>query len=544
MFRFRRAMSRLNRLLGRIDCPPILSSVRMSPVLKDRLSLEACEAREVPANLVWTNTADNGLFGVAANWRDLDTNVTATAAPVQGDTLIFDGELLDAPNCNTDLKDLHGFDLTETTADFAAISLVNGYSGKVTLVADATPGLSVGAFTLTSGAIAQPNGITTVTTVTETGEGGTVTTTTVTTITPPPDLSVLDTFTWTGGILNSTPSDAALNLVGATATIDPGAMNAVTTGSTIRLVARNDVTGLIGSTATFLSGTIRFAGSAELIVDNLGIFNIGAPQPQPQRPVLKFESEGPNPIGAQGVNIKAGGTLKINQGDFDSEGRPLDITGGRLILLGDSTAKFGGRVAGANFAPSIQLTDGRIDLMQGTTLTAVNGITLSKSNAPNATADLNTFWNPAFAGAQQSQPTATIKGNLINRGADVGMCHDMLNRLKFCTLFVDGTVEWSGGTYRPMTYAPGGNVTLTDVWLSKGEFTIKAGAKLSPGAVSANGVFGAQQPTVGQQWVVIESQEKVSNLQAGPPVEGKWKIVLDFEPATQIVKKFKLEGIA
>lgn len=98
MFRFRRAMSRLNRLLGRIDCPPILRSVRMSPVLKARLSLEACEAREVPANLVWTNTADNGLFGVAANWRDLDTNVTATAAPVQGDTLIFDGELLDVGN--------------------------------------------------------------------------------------------------------------------------------------------------------------------------------------------------------------------------------------------------------------------------------------------------------------------------------------------------------------------------------------------------------------------------------------------------------------
>lgn len=70
----------------------------MSPVLKARLSLEACEAREVPANLVWTNTADNGLFGVAANWRDLDTNVTATAAPVQGDTLIFDGELLDVGN--------------------------------------------------------------------------------------------------------------------------------------------------------------------------------------------------------------------------------------------------------------------------------------------------------------------------------------------------------------------------------------------------------------------------------------------------------------
>ena len=48
---FRRTLSRLNRLLGRTDCPTILSNVRMHPVVKARLSLTPLEDRTVPTVL-------------------------------------------------------------------------------------------------------------------------------------------------------------------------------------------------------------------------------------------------------------------------------------------------------------------------------------------------------------------------------------------------------------------------------------------------------------------------------------------------------------
>ncbi len=60
---FRIALSHINRLLGRTDCPHIRSSARISSPLRARLSLEQCEAREVHvagfgANFVVNSTAD------------------------------------------------------------------------------------------------------------------------------------------------------------------------------------------------------------------------------------------------------------------------------------------------------------------------------------------------------------------------------------------------------------------------------------------------------------------------------------------------------
>jgi hypothetical protein len=74
--------------------------------------------------------------------------------------------------------------------------------------------------------------------------------------------------------------------------------------------------------------------------------------------------------------------------------------------------------------------------------------------------------------------TATIKGDLYNYGADVRICLPAPDLAAFYgVLKVDGSVEWSGGTYRPSVNGTSGK-SDADLWLSTGAFTIKAGAKI------------------------------------------------------------------
>src|SRR4051812_37727183 len=76
---------------GRDSGPPGLTIARTSPVLKARLGLEPLDARDVPANLGWTNLTGDGLFDTPANWRDLDTGQPAIAPPAPNDNLVYDG---------------------------------------------------------------------------------------------------------------------------------------------------------------------------------------------------------------------------------------------------------------------------------------------------------------------------------------------------------------------------------------------------------------------------------------------------------------------
>ena len=66
---------------------------------RTRLRAEALEAREVPASLVWTNAAGDGMFWNSANWLDLGTSGVAAVGPSGGDDLYFDGDVSSA-NCN------------------------------------------------------------------------------------------------------------------------------------------------------------------------------------------------------------------------------------------------------------------------------------------------------------------------------------------------------------------------------------------------------------------------------------------------------------
>jgi hypothetical protein len=79
---------------------------------------------------------------------------------------------------------------------FSSVQLINSYAGTVTLGDDASGGLSIKTLNVTSGAISQP------------APGAT-------------DLTVLTTFNWTGGTLNSTANLANLIISGATVNIDP-----------------------------------------------------------------------------------------------------------------------------------------------------------------------------------------------------------------------------------------------------------------------------------------------------------------------------------
>ena len=113
-----------------------------------------------------------------------------------------------------------------------SLNLINGYSGTVTVVAP----LGVGTFNLTAGptgAIAQPS----------TPSGN--------------DITVTGTFTWTGGVLNNTPSNAYVNIKGGGTITLPGTGNTLTSGSTLVFASLGgiQVTTITGAGTLLLNGT-------------------------------------------------------------------------------------------------------------------------------------------------------------------------------------------------------------------------------------------------------------------------------------------------
>ena len=133
----------------------------------------------MPARFAWMGTV-NPIFDNAANWRNLDTGLTATAPPAPGDSLTFDDAYSNPPCFG-----LHGFGAPLSVGDFASVRLLDGYAGMVTAIGT----FSTQTFTLQSGIIAQ---------------GGSSA-----------NISAISTFTWTGGVLNGTPSDATVNVMGS-----------------------------------------------------------------------------------------------------------------------------------------------------------------------------------------------------------------------------------------------------------------------------------------------------------------------------------------
>ena len=385
--------------------------------VKTRLRVEALEAREVPASLVWTNATGDGYFGTAGNWLNLGTNATATSGPMGGDDLYFDGDVSSA-NCNSvvpamTMSYVNGYP-TPMPGEYHSVNLIDGYAGTVSTY----NGFRTGALVMESGAVSQSMGYSS-------------------------DVWVSQTFVWTGGTLGGThantatagfaASNSTLHLLGgSTAIIDPGQGNAVAAGSTLRFEAALGV----GSTGTFHSGAVNFVGGLGVVIDNLCTLTAEV------TPATATFVDTPQPgAAAKQILVKAGGKMFVRSaveadgGTFDSA-IPL-LNGGTFQVEKNATAVIRGAVPVGDAAtnPSIyQDTAGAaIRIENGSKLVAEKGIsllggtlaTLAKANPP-----------------QNFAQTATVVGKVSLSAGDVYICEGS-NSHVFGTLVFESDV-WLG----------------------------------------------------------------------------------------------------
>jgi hypothetical protein len=389
--------------------------------LKTRLRVEALEPREVPAHLVWTNAIGDGFFGTAANWFNLDTNTPATWNPVAGDDLYFDGGVSSA-NCNNlfsamvmPTKILSGsiIPMPSPSAEYHSVNLIDGYAGTVSTWS----GFHTGSLVMESGALSQ--------------------------MTFTADLWVSQTFDWTGGTLGgtyqntATPGFMASNstlhlLAGSTATINPGQGNTIATGDTLSF----ETAGGVGSTGTFLTGTVSFVGGMGLTIDNLCTVNaqvtpaaatfVDTPQPGSMSKLIRVKSGGK--MFVRSADEAAGGTFEsaiplMNCGTFQVEKNATAVIKGAVPIGMPQTN------------PSIYQNDvgAAIRIENGSKLVAEKGIsllagklsTLAKANPPQGFAQ-----------------TATVVGKVSLSGGDVYICEGS-NPHVFGTLVFESDV-WLG----------------------------------------------------------------------------------------------------
>jgi hypothetical protein len=509
----------LRRLRGR---PP-----GAAPAPPPRFGVEALEGREVPAVLTWTGAVSTA-FDVAGNWRAGDG--AATRGPEAGDELVFDASAV-RPDC----EGLHGFGRPDAEADYAAVRLLAGYAGTVTLAPDAPAanpdtlvgirgellfrataslstsgqflttlpasgaesggaggGLSVGALELRGGAVSQP-------------ADGTA-------------LTVLSAFDWTGGVLGGTlaggASHADVFVRGGAATIAPAA-GALVLGSTLSFGGPGAAV-----SATAHAGAIDLVGGDGVVVQDGATFTVRADRPEAtlyMRNVLSRNTAV--------WNVRRGGYFEvIGPGAFESDGLPLVVSNAaKFRLSGGATAAFGGRVPAAPGPdkPSVLVDAGAVgvEIENGGTLRAAHGVELRGGY-------LKTFLTP-------TEQVATIDGDLAVNGAAVYVSDVpgyVLGAPGVGRLNVNGNVRWNSGAYHAdvdgsPTSAAG------DLWYCTGTFDVAAGVTLVPGVV--NEASGG--PATGRTWLAVEAGVAVRGTP--PAVPDGWEIVAN---AGNPVKKWFL----
>jgi hypothetical protein len=299
------------------------------------------------------------------------------------------------------------------------MSIAASYTGTVSLGA----ALTVGTFDLAGGAIAQPTSTT--------------------------DLTVTMSFTWTGGTLNSAATNATLHLAGATATINPGAGNTITTGDTISLESLNGV----GSAAEFDPGILIFNGGSGLTIDNLCFVDV-----KPQQNATVTFSAGLTTFGNKAVTIKEGGTLTVTgPGGWNGEGVPLQNNGGTFEIKNTAVVSFSPLPNTGMY--TVTQTLGITKLHSGATLAAGSfGLNLNGGE----------FRIVGDSPAGQTDP-AKLDGDMRFASGSLTFTGNVW------TFNVTGDVKWEGGSFFPridVSQQGGGN----DIWLISGKLTIPNGS--------------------------------------------------------------------
>lgn len=412
----------LTRLLRNFACPPVLSSVRTSAAPRFRPQLESLGERVVPAAFYWT-----GAQGSAAtnpfNWSRPPGVMNP---PTSVDDVYFNSGSVNCIGLGGAVASLH---------------ILSGYSGTVTLGGS----LTVGAYEQTGAALAQSNST---------------------------NLTVNNTFTWTGGILNSTPSTATVSLRGATGTVNPGIGNTLTTGSTLSLESRMVGSTPVGASITFREGTINFAGSAGVVIDQFCFADVKALQAD-----VVFQGLGAPWIEDDSqIELKTGATVTVTgPGSWDGRNKQLRNQGGTLELKGGANASFGPApdplLQGAY---GIIQNGGTTKLHTGSTLTArLAGMRIT-GGAIHIIAD----------SPDGNTDPATLSGNLSFVGGAITF------EGAYRTFKVVGDVTWSGGIFGPRLDVSQNGVT--DVWEITGKLTIpnNSTAQVLPNTLNWNQATG------------------------------------------------------
>jgi hypothetical protein len=428
--------------------------VRTSAQARFRPSLETLDARDVPAALTWTNAAANNDFYTPANWNLTGTTTVSAYAPVVGDDVTFDGTVSSADCDNLGVLAAIGGEggpvggdgegggeggSGSGTTGLHSLSLINGYAGTVTIVAP----VQTGTFTLTAastGAISQPSNYT----------GN--------------DLTVTDTFTWTSGILNSSSHEATVRLQGAAGVVSPGVGNAITTGSTIRLEARNGN----GGTLEFNPGQLTFNNDAGLIIDQFCRADV-----KPQQNATVTFTANLLTVNSRGITLNTDGNLTVTgPGSWDALGLPMVNSGGVFEIKNNAIVSFAALPNTGMY--TVTQTAGTIKLHTGTTLNASSfGLRLSGGT-------LHTIGDsPAGVTAP-----ATLGGDLwFSSGV-------LTFEGTYCTFKVTGDVKWEGGAFGPRLDVSQDGVT--DVWEIIGKLTIpnNSTAQILPATFNWNSTAG------------------------------------------------------
>ena len=401
----------------------------MSPSLKAHLALESLDPRVVPATYSWLGTYSSAATN-PMNWQGPSQY---SPPPGANDDVYFNQS---APDC------------IGLGGSVASLHILSGFGGTVSLGGS----LTVGIYEQSAAALSQPADT---------------------------NLTVTGTFTWTGGVLNNTPSNATVNILGG-GTITPPTNGALSTGSVLNFGSSDgtDKTTTIGG-----DGNISLTNSVEAAI-----------RVQLKAKVEVKVEQGFDGIGFKCLQAAKNKVLELNGGElgYYGEGKRTDelrvVNSGGTFYVGKA-----GLDGGKNI--TVTLTHGDADKFlytqsgANTKLRIYGSCTLdanTNKGVENAGGSVIVVLNPRIDGADVQ--VATIKGKFAMSGGAIGFefpsrtgfDNDNKPYFKRGTFKVDGDVAWSGGAFVPGVDAIGGNAgnagkeNDTDKWTITGKLTITA----------------------------------------------------------------------
>ncbi len=339
---------------------------------------------------------------------------------------------------------------------FNSTSVLAGYTGTVSF----GQAVTVNNFELDSGAISQQDAFT--------GNAD--------------DLTVLANFTWTSGALNNSTTLANVNILG-TGTITPANAGTIATGSTLVFTGTSsDPEATTINPGTISMSAVAAAGGGLVV----GGFATLTAKTSTQGDIVGITSnQGASPY----IVIKANGT-------FNWTG--LGTAKFSIPVHNYGTLNLTGEVAGSIAAlKNVEYTQ-----YDGSQLRIQNGSTLSVDTSVDISGGVvYLFMNPALpASAQTATITAPSNagGFIMSAGVILFSAPNMMgDTLVYGTFTVNGSVDWTGGMYKPsVDYTTAG---LANVWIVNGTMTAAKADIVKPNNQRGN------TPPKSSLWLVLNA---------------------------------------